>query len=149
MTQLLSFLCHLIWLKLTKKLKDKIWSKLWFDNFPVCHLVTLLVDKRWTILILVAIHSSTTFCPRNAFLLKFMSITAPANLGQILATQILSMSELGPCPHNVLKMSNLIIGPRHMAHGPPITHEGCQTCRAHLFLPDMPNMRHILPTDKL
>ena len=147
MTQLLSFLCHLIWLKLTKKLKDKIWSKFWFDNFPVCHLVTLLVDKRWTILILVAIHSSTTFCPRNAFLLKFMHITAQTNLGQTLATQILSMSELGPCPHNVLRMSNLINGPRHMAHLLPM--RGAKHAARICSYRDMPNMRHILPTDKL
>ena len=85
---------------MTEKLKDITWSKPGFDYFQIQHLVTLLVDKRWTILGLVEIQSLATFLPSTTFPQNCIYITvyvAWANLGQVLDYKILRLSRI--CLH--------------------------------------------------
>ena len=61
--QPLSSFCHSCWPKLTEKLADKNESSFGFHNFPICHLVSLQPDKKWTFSGLREIQSLSTNCP--------------------------------------------------------------------------------------
>ena len=128
MIQLMSSFWLLILPKLTEKIKDRTGSKPGLDYFQICHLVTLLLDKKWTILVHVEIQSLTNFWPGTTFFKKCIYaavFVVWTNLGQILDYKIQQLSRL--CPDFVQTLSSICFKMVHlwywaMAHSPPITH---------------------------
>ena len=81
--QLMTSLCHLTWSKLTKILEDKIWSKIWHDNFSICHLVTFLPDISWRFSGLTKINHLSSFC-RGLNSLRYVCVPEYLCLGQVM-----------------------------------------------------------------
>ena len=109
--------------KVDWKLVDKNESKYGFHSFPICHLVTLQLDKHWPFSGHTEISSLSTKCPGTTTLQKCMYIMVSAVrtiLGQILDRKIPRTSRLGPRPQYVLNSSTL--QKWAVAHGPRPTH---------------------------
>ena len=82
-----------------KKSWDNSRSKSRLHNFLVCHLVTLHLDKNWTIFGLPKIKSLSTLCPSTKFHQNFPYITvfqAWTWAGQILDTEVPSLTRFCP-----------------------------------------------------
>ena len=58
----MSSICHLTLNNLAVNMEDKTWTKIGLYHFSICHLVTLHLDKSWTISGLVEGQSRSTFC---------------------------------------------------------------------------------------
>lgn len=71
----LSYLCHHFLLRFYQKLLDKNWTEMRPNYFRFYHLVTLYLNKSWTIIGLMEILSLSTFCPGTAFRPKILYIT--------------------------------------------------------------------------
>ena len=66
LVQLLSSFCQLTLNKSADKIEDKTWTKIGLHHFSICHLVTLHLDKSWTISGLLQGQSLSTFCPKTS-----------------------------------------------------------------------------------
>ena len=76
----MSSICHCTLNKLAEKMEDKTWTKIGLDNFPICHLVTLCLDKSWTISGLLKGQSLSSFCSNDSSPTYVKLLSKPRNV---------------------------------------------------------------------